>query len=68
LLVPVVCLSYGGELATLARLPGYAELRDACAATGVALLEAPMSITGMINVGEGALTVGFATKQHDADF
>ena len=68
LLVPVVCLSYGGDLTTLPRLPGYAELHDACAATGVALLEAPMSITGMVNVGEGALTVGFATRQHEADF
>lgn len=68
LLVPAVCLSYGGDLSILGQLPGYAGLRDACAATGVTLLEAPMSITGMINVGEGALTVGFATRQHQADF
>lgn len=63
LLVPAVCLSYGGDLSALARLPGYAELRDACAATGVTLLEAPMSINGIVNVGEGALTVGFATER-----
>lgn len=68
LLVPAVCLSYGGDLSTLGQLPGYSELRNACAATGVTLLEAPMSITGMINVGEGALTVGLATRQHQVDF
>ena len=68
LLVPAVCLSYGGDLSTLSRLPGYHELRDGCAAAGVTLLEAPMSITGMINVGEGALTVGFAATQHEAHF
>ncbi|MBN8713401.1 MAG: DegV family protein [Xanthomonadales bacterium] len=68
LLVPAVCVSYGGDLSTLGRLPGYSELCDACAATGVTLLEAPMSITGMINVGEGALSVGFATRPHAAEF
>jgi len=67
LLVPAVCLSYAGDLSALARLPGYAELREACTAAGVALLEAQMSITGIINVGEGTLTVGFATE-HAVDF
>lgn len=68
LLVPMVCLSYGGDVSTLNGLPGYSELHDACAATGVTLLQAPMGITGMVNVGEGALTVGFATRQHQANF
>ncbi len=68
LLVPVVCVSYGGDLAVLSHLPGYAGLRAACEESGVALLEAPMSITGMVNVGEGAVTLGFAAEEHEAVF
>lgn len=68
LLVPAVCVSYGGDLAELAKLAGYDSLRAACEETGVALLEAPMSITGMVNVGEGAVTLGFAAEEHVAEF
>lgn len=68
LLVPVVCVSYGGDPAVLTRLPGYAALREACAECGVELMEAPMSITGMVNVGEGAVTLGLAAEEHDAEF
>ena len=68
LLVPVICVSYGGDLAVLAELPGYAGLREACAECGVELMEAPMSITGMINVGEGALSLGLAAEEHAAEF
>ncbi|HWU78027.1 MAG TPA: DegV family protein [Rhodanobacter sp.] len=68
LLVPMVCVSYGGDLAVLDHLPGYAELRAACAECGVELMEAPMSITGMVNVGEGAVTLGLAAEEHEADF
>ena len=31
-------------------------------------MEAPMSITGMVNVGEGAVVLGFAAEEHDVDF
>ena len=68
LLVPVVCVSYGGDLAVLGQLPGYPELRAACEECGVELMEAPMSITGMVNVGEGAVTLGFAAEDHAAEF
>lgn len=68
LLVPAVCVSYGGDLAVLPQLPGYAGLRQACEETGVELMEAPMSITGMVNVGEGAVTIGFAAEDHVAEF
>jgi len=68
LLVPAVCLSFGGDPAELAKLPGYAKLKAACEACGVALMEAPMSITGMVNVGEGAVALGFAAEEHVADF
>ncbi|MGO4700912.1 DegV family protein [Dyella sp. 2RAB6] len=68
LLVPAMCVSYGGDLAELDNLPGYADLRTVCAEHGVALMEAPMSITGMVNVGEGAITLGFAAEEHEAEF
>ena len=68
LLVPMVCVSYGGDLAVLSNLPGYAGLRAACEECGVELMEAPMSITGMVNVGEGAVTLGFAAEEHVAEF
>jgi len=68
LLVPVVCVSYGGDLAELTKLPGYSKLRTACEECGVTLMEAPMSITGMVNVGEGAVTLGFAAEEHVAEF
>lgn len=68
LIVPVVCVSYGGDLSVLSHLPGYAGLRAACKESGVTLLEAPMSITGMVNVGEGAMTLGFATEEHEPGF
>ncbi|WP_174236042.1 DegV family protein [Rhodanobacter sp. L36] len=68
LLVPMVCVSYGGDLNVLSNLPGYAALRAACEECDVELMEAPMSITGMVNVGEGAVTLGFAAEEHVAEF
>lgn len=68
LLVPVVCASYGGDVVVLSHLPGYRELRQACEECGVELMEAPMSITGMVNVGEGAVTIGFAAEDHVTEF
>jgi DegV family protein with EDD domain len=68
LLVPAVNLSFGGDPAELAKLPGYGVLKAACEATGVALMESPMSITGMVNVGEGAVALGFAAEEHVAEF
>ena len=62
LLVPVMCVNYGGDLAVLGHLRGYANLHAACAECGVALMEAPMSLTGMVNVGEGAVIVACGRK------
>lgn len=64
LITPVVCVSYGGPLDELRALPGYQQLHDTCNQHGVALMEAVMSLTGMVNVGKGAVTVGFADGPH----
>jgi len=68
LMVPTVCVSYGGLLAELHELPGYEQVPQACREAGVELLESTMSITGMVNVGEGAVTVGFACEEDAPDF
>ncbi|HEX7340627.1 MAG TPA: DegV family protein, partial [Rhodanobacteraceae bacterium] len=68
LLTPTVTLSYGGDLDTMRNLPGYEQVPEACREAGIELLESLMSITGMVNVGEGALAVGFASTEYAASF
>jgi DegV family protein with EDD domain len=65
LLTPTLCLSYGGELKELEALPGYSELMLACRTAKVEVFSSVMSMTGAINVGEGALALGFASDPHD---
>ena len=60
LMTPTVALSYGGELERMRALPGYARLIDTCAEHNVEVFESVMSLTGMVNVGKGALVTGFA--------
>ena len=62
LMTPTVCISYGGELDEMRALPGYAELRAACVDNNIELFESVMSLTGMVNVGKGAVVVGFASE------
>ena len=64
LLTPTLCLSYGGELEEMRALPGYEDLRATCASYNIELFEAVMGLTGMVNVGKGTLTVGFASEPH----
>ena len=58
--VPHVCISYGGPLSDVAKLPGYAELEKAAGESNVAILLSPMSKTAAVNVGPGAVTLAFA--------
>lgn len=68
LLVPSLSISYGGDLDDMRNLPGYNALVRICGDAGVEILESPMGITGMVNVGEGAMTLGFASEEHVAEF
>lgn len=61
LMTPHVCLGYGGHLDEMRALPGYNSLRGICLDNNIRLHESVMSLTGMVNVGKGALVVGFAT-------
>lgn len=60
LMTPTLTLCYGGELEELRAMPGYARLRETCDAHNVEVFESVMSLTGMVNVGKGAVVVGFA--------
>lgn len=62
LLTPHLSVSYGGTLLELHALPGFRALRDLCGQKNVTLYESIMSLTGMINLGKGALMVGFAAE------
>jgi DegV family protein with EDD domain len=62
LMTPTVCLSYGGELDEMRALAGYDDLRAACVAHNIEVFESVMSLTGMVNVGKGALVVAFAAE------
>ncbi|MGH8445473.1 MAG: DegV family protein [Solimonas sp.] len=67
LLTPTLGLCYGGELSELRALPGYESLVHTCHEHGVEVLESVMSVTGGINVGEGALGLAFASEPHELD-
>ncbi|HWU71196.1 MAG TPA: DegV family protein, partial [Pseudoxanthomonas sp.] len=65
LMTPTVCLSYGGELDELRFLPGYNRLHNECKEHGIEIYECVMGLTGMVNVGKGAVVVGFAAAPHE---
>ena len=64
LMTPTLCLSYGGDLTEMRLLPGYEALRAACRDNNIEFFETVMGLTGMVNVGKGALCVGFAAEAH----
>jgi len=68
LLTPAMCVSYGGDLDEMRKLSGYESLRQVCEEQNVELFESVMSVTGMVNVGTGAITLGFAAEEHEATF
>lgn len=68
LMTPILSLSYGGEINVMRGLPGYADLMSYARTQGVEVLESVMSITGSINVGEGALAFAFADEPHEVPF
>ncbi len=62
LMSPTVCLSYGGDLSVMRKLPGYATLHEACNEHNVEVFESVMGISGLLNVGKGAVVVAFAAE------
>ena len=64
LLTPTMGLSYGGELGEIHKLPGYERLRETCAEHNVEVFESFMGLSGLVNVGKGAMVVAFAAEPH----
>lgn len=62
LLVPLVCVSYGGEVDKLHAMPGFAELARVAAEHGVELMLAVMSPAAAINIGAGAVSLAYCSK------
>ena len=62
LMTPTMSLSYGGRLDEMRKLPGYDRLRATCAEHNVEVFESFMGLSGMVNVGQGAVVLGFAAE------
>jgi DegV family protein with EDD domain len=65
LTVPVVCVSYAGNLEDIRTTTAYRDLRDACQFHNTDLILSTMSMTGGLNVGADAFAIGFACKALD---
>lgn len=62
---PTVVVSYGGDPDRVRSMPGYEQLEKVTRENGVDLHLTFMSTTAGVNVGAGALAVGFAAAEHD---
>ena len=60
---PVVCVSYGGDVAKLDALPGFTRMKGVAAAHGVQVLASVMSLTAGVNIGIGGIAVAFASPR-----
>ena len=65
LLTPIVCVSYAGDPDAVYQMPGFSELKATTEKHGVDLLISHMGLTGGVNIGPGAISVGFITDQMD---
>lgn len=65
---PHLIISYAGALNDVERLPAFVQLRAYCEQHSVNLHLLTMSITGMMNIGPGGLTLAFSGKPHAATF
>jgi hypothetical protein len=62
-----MALSYGGSLADMRKLPGYDRLRATCAEHNVEMFESFMGLSGLVNVGKGAIVLAFAAEPRKFD-
>ena len=65
LLSPIVCVSYAGDAQVIKQLPGFDTMAQAAREAEVEVMTSQMSITGGVNLGPGALTVGFICEPRD---
>ena len=58
LMAPVVCVSYAGDESRIRQMPGFDRLAEAAKRHKVELLTSSMGLTGAVNIGPGALSIG----------
>lgn len=63
LLVPMVNVSYSGDLKKLNTMPGFAALEKTAAEYGVELMRSVMSPAAAINVGVGTLSLAYCANE-----
>jgi len=68
LYAPHLIISYAGPMEDVLRVEALARLRGTCEQEGVRLHVLPMSITGMMNIGPGGLTLAFAGEAQGDHF
>lgn len=61
--LPFMNLSYGGDLAALTELPGYAELVRVAEQAGVELMCSMMAPAAAVNIGAGALSLAYCVER-----
>ncbi len=61
---PQLCISYGGDPERVRTMPGYEELERAACDQGVEILSLVMSMTAAVNVGSGAVSLGYCAEPH----
>ena len=64
LMSPYLSISYAGELNELKEFSGFQQLQEACQQNGVELLLSVMSVTGGVNLGPGAISLGLIAEPH----
>lgn len=60
-----VCISYGGELERIKKLPGYAVLEAVTREHGITILSSVMSATAAVNTGAGCVAVAYGGELRD---
>jgi hypothetical protein len=61
---PTPCLCCGGETDGMRAMPGYDALRTACTDRNIEVVESVMGLAGVVDVGKGAVCVGFVADPH----
>ncbi|WP_283151081.1 DegV family protein [Silvimonas soli] len=60
---PTICVSYGGDPARVAALPGFSRLEKVARQHEVRVLVCEMSLTAGVNIGTGGVSVAFASPR-----
>lgn len=62
LLMPVIGVSYGGDIEKLRAMPGFTEFSQVAAENGVELMLSMMSPAAAINIGAGAVSLAYCSR------